>query len=134
MTIDTEYFRNMLQTFLNTNEPDLSSDRKLISWRAEAANEVYRRFADQDKAAALELAKIRLLEGLEFSVYYLVLEIVCRYYNRIPDKEQQEICEKILPHCIKIYNRFSFSSNIGNAYYSMVAAIQEVIKEYNEKF
>ena len=133
MIIDTEYFRNLLQAFLNTNVPDLSNDKKLISWRAEAANEVYHRFVDQDKTAALEMAKIRLFEGLEFSVYYFVLDIVCRYYNRIPDKTQQEICEAILPRCIKIYNRLSFSSNIGNAYYCMVAAIQEIIKDYHDK-
>lgn len=135
MTIDAEYFRKLLQTFLNTNEPDLSGDTILIEKKSEVAFKLYCSLAKQDKSAALEMAKIKLFEGLEFSIYYFVLELICRYFNRIPDRNIHQICQNILPQCVEIYNHFSFDEEktLEDDYYNMVAAIQKIIRQYSEK-
>lgn len=133
MNVDFEYFKKLLQTFLNTNEPDLSHDVKLIEERATAAYDLFGQWKEKDRAIALELAKMKLFEGLEFSVYYLVLGLVCKYFNQIPDKSRQEICQAVLPDCIEIYNCFSFKEDIDKSYYKMIGTMQRIIEEYCKK-
>lgn len=130
MIMDAGYFRKLLQNFLNTNEPDLSNDTRLIEERTIVAFDMYRKFENQDKTAAINLAKMKLFEGLEFSVYYLVLELVCKYFNQIPNKSRQEICQAVLPDCIEIYNCFSFKEDIDKSYYKMISCMERIIEEY----
>lgn len=133
-TVNIEYFRKLLQQFLKTNTPDLSRDTKLMEERTNAAYKIYNSLVAKDKYAALELAKMKLLEGLELSVFYLVLDISCSYFNRIPSQEQRKFCKKILPQCIKVYDRFSFSDNPDEGtYYKMVQAMQDVMIKYCEE-
>lgn len=130
--ITPEYFKKLLVVFLKTNEPDLSHDEILIDERAELACKIYDKLAHKDKNAAFELAKMKLFEGLELSVFYFVLDLTCNYFNRIPDKKQREFCMKVLPECAKVYDRFSFTDDHHEEnYYLMIEEMQEIIKNHS---
>lgn len=131
-TLTPEYFKKLLVVFLKTNEPDLSHDEILIDERTNLACKIYDKLAHKDKNAAFELAKMKLFEGLELSVFYFVLDLTCNYFNRIPDKTQRDFCMKVLPECAEVYDRFSFTDNLdGENYYLMVREIQEIIKNHS---
>lgn len=127
-----DYFKKLLTVFLKTNDPDLSGDKKLIDERADAAYKIYVRLVEKDKTAAFEVAKMKLFEGLELSVFYFVLDLTCNYFNRIPDKSQREFCMKVLPECSIVYDRFTFSDRQDEeSYYDMVKEMQEIMKVHS---
>lgn len=98
---ELSYYGLYLLDYLRKYHPDKVSDTGLISGREEAASETFEkaRRAGSSTEAAQEEAMRVLLEGLHFSPYALLREVVeNEFADEVAASDREAFCRKLFPY------------------------------------
>ena len=128
--IQADYFETMLAAFLYEKHPHMAGDKKLITSRSKAAFKTYGEICAKgyDHFLALERACMELIDGLQFSLYQFLYDMLTDDFNEIADEERRDFCLAILPECQKAYNSLSFDGlEDWEARYKLEEKIAEII-------
>lgn len=106
---ELSYFGTALMAFLRESHPQLSDDKELISIRSEAAAGTYERAirAGDTVFEALELANAVLYDGLRFSRYDTIFEVVSEWFPEVQPKQRTAFCLKMLPVCQAVFDKYN---------------------------
>ena len=110
-TISREYFRSILEQFLDENHPELPDREKLLENRSERALQTYCELSEKgtDRSVALEAAIGELTGGFGFSLFQFIYGLVCDDFSEeITDETRRDFCIAILPECRKTAERLSY--------------------------
>ena len=103
---ELSYYGLYLLDYLRKYHPDKVSDTPFIAGREEAASETFEkeRTAGSTVEAAQEEAMRVLLEGLHFSPYALLLEVVENEFSEeVQEQEREAFCREIFPHLKNLF-------------------------------
>ena len=107
---ELSYYGLYLLDYLRKYHPDKVIDIEFITGREEAASETFEkeRAAGSTVEAAQEEAMRILLEGLHFSPYALLLEVVeNEFADEVAASDREAFCREIFPHLEKLVCRLS---------------------------
>lgn len=103
---ELSYYGLYLLDYLRKYHPDKVIDTEFITGREEAASETFEkeRAAGSTVEAAQEEAMRVLLEGLHFSPYALLLEVVENEFSEeVQEQEREAFCREIFPHLKNLF-------------------------------
>ena len=98
---ELSYYGLYLLDYLRKYHPDKVIDTEFITGREEAASETFEkeRAAGSTVEAAQEEAMRVLLEGLHFSPYALLLEVVeNEFAEEVQEQEREAFCRELFPY------------------------------------
>jgi hypothetical protein len=109
-TISQPYFRALLENYLNENHPKIADREELLENRSKRALQTYRELSGKGAAheTALEIACLELTDGLGFSMYQFLYQLICEDFAEIPDEKRRDFCFAIFPECQKISDSLSY--------------------------
>ena len=116
--MELNYFKLALISFLKESHPELSKDQNFIASRSDIAAEVYSEAvkAGRSHVEAQELSDERLYEGLHFSLYNTLVNIIWReFFNEIPEDEAKEVALKVLPLCYDVAAKYSLTDDFADS-------------------
>lgn len=131
---DLDYFKGVLVNFLDDNHPLMSGDEKLIRARSRAALSTFNELEGKgvDTRVALEMATLELTDGLRFSLYKFLLNLISEDFDEIPVDKRKDFCLRILPECKKIAESVSCQAADDHdddfAFYRLETGLTRVIK------
>ena len=113
---DLSYFRLRLKELLNSSFPEKANDQKFIaqrsSWAANAYDGAFR--SGNAIAQCDEIANYILFEGLYFSKFDTVFQIVCNEFDTImADEELRPFALKMLPVCEAVFARYELTDDFA---------------------
>ena len=103
---ELSYYGLYLLDYLRKYHPDKVIDIEFITGREEAAAETFEktRLEGSSTEAAQEEAMRILLEGLHFSPYALLLEVVENEFSEeVQEQEREAFCREIFPHLKNLF-------------------------------
>jgi hypothetical protein len=115
---DLSYFRLRLQELLNTSFPEKAYDVKFIDQRsAWAANAYEGAFRTGNSASQCnEISDCILFEGLHFSKFDSVLQVVCNEFDtRMADEELRPFALKMFPICEFVFTSYKLTDDFAYA-------------------
>lgn len=121
---DLSYFRLRLQELLHTSFPEKAYDNKFIeqysSWAANAYEGAFRSGNSIDQCD--EIANYILFEGLHFSRFDTVFQVVCNEFDTImADEELRPFALKMLPVCGPVFEEYVLTDDFAyNAAYDLL--------------
>ena len=137
---DFSYYGLYLLDYLRTNKFEQASDNAFIRERADHAAETYERARLEGitSAGAQELAMNTLLEGLHYSKYAILREVVeNEFADDVPEAKRESFTRKLLPlvgNVFSIYDlsddNFALSSDYDLLYTELTGAVVLYIEEY----
>ena len=137
---DFSYYGLYLLDYLRTNKFEQAADDAFIRERADRAAETYERARLEGYPAegAQELAMDTLLEGLRYSKYAILREVVENEFpDEVPEEKREAFTQKLLPlvdGVFSIYNlsddRFALSSGYDLLYTELTGAVVLYMEEY----
>ncbi|WP_370858934.1 DUF1896 family protein [Phocaeicola coprocola] len=137
---ELSYYGLYLLDYLRKYHPDKVSDTGLISGREEAAAETFEkaRLEGSSTEAAQEEAMRILLEGLHFSPYALLLEVVENEFSEeVQEQEREAFCREIFPHLKNLFagypttdDTFALSPEHDLLYTELTGAIMLYLEAY----
>ncbi|GGE19280.1 MULTISPECIES: DUF1896 domain-containing protein [Sphingobacterium] len=113
---DLSYFRLRLKELLNSSFPEKANDQKFIaqrsSWAANAYDGAFR--SGNAIAQCDEIANYILFEGLYFSKFDTVFQIVCNEFDTImADEELRPFALKMFPVCEAVFARYELTDDFA---------------------
>ena len=116
---DLSYFRLRLQELLNTSFPEKANDQKFIeqrsSWAANAYEGAF--FAENAIDQCNEIANYILFEGLHFSKFDTVFQVVCNEFDTImADEELRPFALKMFPICEPVFEKYELTDDFAYTY------------------
>lgn len=104
---ELSYFRAALLHFLKEYHPHIAGNRQLVDMRAASAEEVFYSLVKEgeDIHTANSLALEELFSGLEFSLYYLIYDII-RENEHVPVNRYRSLSNELLPLCNPILDSY----------------------------
>lgn len=129
---DLSYFQIRLQELLNTSFPEKASDQKFIAQRSDLAGAAYE---DAFRAGfpideCNLIANQVLFEGLHFSKFDTIFQVVCHEFDTImADEELRLFALKMLPVCepafahYELADDFAYSYEFDNLYTELTGTI-----------
>ena len=137
---DFSYYGLYLQDYLRTNRFEQATDEAFIRERADRAAGTYEwaRLEGYPADGAQELAMRTLLEGLHYSKYAILREVVeNEFADEVPETEREYFTQKLLPlvkNVFSIYDlsddNFALSSDYDLLYTELTGAVVLYIEEY----
>ena len=137
---DFSYYGLYLLEYLRTNRFEQATDETFIRERADRAAETYEqaRLEGYTTAGAQELAMNILLEGLRYSKYAILREVVeNEFSDDVPEAKRESFTKKLLPlvgSVFSIYNlsddNFALSPDYDLLYTELTGAAVLYIEEY----
>jgi hypothetical protein len=136
---DLSYFRLRLQELLNTSFPEKAHDQKFIEQRSKwAANAYESAFRLGNSIVQCDhIADHILFEGLHFSPFDTVFQVVCNEFDTImADEELRPFALKMLPVCRSLFanseqtDDFAYSEAYDLLYTEITGTIQTWIEEH----
>ena len=137
---DFSYYGLYLLDYLRTNRFEQATDEAFIRKRADRAAETYERarLDGSTSAGAQELAMNTLLEGLHYSKYAILREVVeNEFADDVPEAKRESFTRKLLPlvgNVFSIYDlsddNFALSPDYDLLYTELTGAIVLYIEEY----
>lgn len=108
-TGELSYFGTALLAFLRESHPQLSNDKDLIHSRSESAAETYQRAIHEGNNVmeSLALANAVLYNGLRFSRYDTIFDVVSEWFPEVLPKERTAFCLKMLPVCRAVFDKYN---------------------------
>jgi len=130
---ELSYFNAALLYYLREYHPHIARDDKLIGIRSQAAEDLFYELVHEgkDHYTAHSLALEELYTGLEFSLYYLIYDIV-REDKRIPANRRRTVSVGLLPLCNPLLDNYA-ETDLSEDWFSMELLEQEIkaiIKQY----
>jgi len=135
---ELSYYGLYLLSYLQNNQPDKAGDTAFIEERADHAADVYEqaRLEGYQPDGAQELAMAALLQGLHFSKYNTVVEVLWNELSdEVPQSEAPAAALKLLPYLEGIFaqyplsDSFAYSSEYELLYSELTGAILICIEE-----
>lgn len=132
------YFSLRLKELLNTSFPELSGNKEFINQRSRLAAKTYNDafIAGNTINQCNEIAMYILFEGLHFSKFDTVFQVVCNEFDRLmADEELLPFSLKMMSVCktvfaeYKLSDDFADSPEFGSLYTELVGTIQIWIEE-----
>ena len=116
---DLSYFRLRLQELLNSSFPEKAHDQKFIhqrsSWASNAYEGAFR--AGNPIEQCNEIANYILFEGLHFSKFDTVFQVVCNEFDTLmADEELRPFALKMLPVCEPVFSRYTLTDDFAYGY------------------
>ena len=137
---DFSYYGLYLLDYLTTNKFEQATDEAFIRERADCAAEAYERARLEGYSAdgAQELAMKTLTEGLRYSKYAILREIVeNEFAGEVPETEREAFTRKLLPlvgNVFSIYDlsddNFALSPDYDLLYTELTGAVVLYLEEY----
>ena len=137
---DFSYYGLYLLDYLRTNKFEQASDDAFIRERADRAAETYERarLDGSTSAGAQELAMNTLLEGLHYSKYAILREVVeNEFADEVPGKKREAFIRKLLPPVGNVFSaydlsddNFALSPEYDLLYTELTGAVVLYIEEY----
>lgn len=112
---ELSYYGLYLLDYLRKYHPDKVIDTEFITGREEAASETFEkeRAAGSTVEAAQEEAMRVLLEGLHFSPYALLLEVVeNEFADEVAASDREAFCREIFPHLKNLFAGYPTTDDI----------------------
>lgn len=116
---DLSYFRLRLQKLLNTSFPEKAYDEKFINQRSSwAANAYEGAFRSGNPVEQCDhIAEYILFEGLHFSKFDTVFQVVCNEFGTImADEELRSFALKMFPVCESVFARYELTDDFAYSY------------------
>jgi hypothetical protein len=113
---ELSYFSLRLQELLNISFPELSGDQLFISRRSRlAANAYTEAFTSGNTVEqCTEIALYILFEGLYFSRFDTVFQVVCNEFDtRMADEELRPFTLKMLPVCETVFANYKLTDDFA---------------------
>ena len=113
---DLSYFRLRLQELLTTSFPEKAYDVKFIDQRSSwAANAYEGAFLAGNPASQCDhIAEYILFEGLHFSKFDTVFQLVCNEFDtRMADEELRSFALKMLPVCEPVFANYKLADDFA---------------------
>ena len=137
---DFSYYGLYLLDYLRTNRFEQATDEAFIRERADRAAGTYERamLEGYPAAGAQELAMRTLTEGLRYSKYAILREVVeNEFADDVPEAERESFTRKLLPlvgNVFSIYDlsddNFALSPDYDLLYTELTGAVVLYIEEY----
>ena len=137
---DFSYYGLYLLDYLRKNKFEQATDEAFIRERADRAAEVYERarLDGTSTAGAQELAMNTLMEGLRYSKYAILREVVeNEFADEVPEAEREAFTQKLLPLVGNVYSiydlsddNFALSPDYNLLYTELTGAVVLYIEEY----
>ena len=137
---DFSYYGLYLLDYLRKNKFEQATDEAFIRERADRAAEAYERarLDGASTAGAQELAMNTLMEGLRYSKYAILREVVeNEFAEEVPEADREVFTQKLLPlvgNVFSIYNlsddNFALSPDYDLLYTELTGAVVLYIEEY----
>ena len=137
---DFSYYGLYLLDYLRTNRFEQATDEAFIRERADRAAETYERARLEGYPAdgAQELAMRTLTEGLRYSKYAILREVVeNEFTGEVPESERESFLQRLLPlvgNVFSVYylsdDDFALSPDYGLLYTELTGAVVLYIEEY----
>ena len=137
---DFSYYGLYLLDYLRTNKFEQATDEAFIRERADRAAGTYERarLEGYPAAGAQELAMNTLLEGLRYSKYAILREVVeNEFADDVPEAKRESFTRKLLPlvgNVFSIYDladdNFALSPDYDLLYTELTGAVVLYIEEY----
>ena len=111
---ELSYYGLYLLDYLRKYHPDKANDTEFIAEREEAASEAFEkeRAAGSTMEAAQEEAMRVLLEGLHFSPYALLREVVeNEFADEVADSDREAFCRELFPYLKKLLEGYRTSDD-----------------------
>ncbi|MFH6961693.1 DUF1896 domain-containing protein [Flavobacterium plurextorum] len=113
---DLSYFRLRLTELLNNSFPEKANDQKFIEQRSLwAANAYQGAFGSGNSIEQCnEIANYILFEGLNFSRFDTVFQVVCNEFDTImADEELRPFAQKMFPVCEPVFTRYELTDDFA---------------------
>jgi hypothetical protein len=114
---ELSYYGLYLLSYINENHPNLLSDTDFIESRADLAAAAYEqaRLEEYTPEGAQELAMVTLIEGLHFSKYNTLLEVLWNEFaDELPQGDAGEFAFKLLPSLENIFSKYPLSDDFAD--------------------
>lgn len=105
---ERSYFRLNLLSYLRDAHPDKANDLSFIAGRGDLEAEAYSDAIKSglDHIQAAEIANHTLFQGLHFSPYNLLVEILWNeFFDEIPPGIAQAKAKELMHECTAVFNR-----------------------------
>lgn len=116
---DLSYFKLRLQELLNTSFPEKAFDTKFIDQRSSwAANAYEGTFQSGNSIEQCnEIANYILFEGLHFSKFDTVFQVVCNEFDTIMvDEELRPFALKMFSICEPVFSSYKLTDDFAYGY------------------
>ena len=113
---DLSYFSLRLQELLNTSFPEKAHDQRFIEQRSKwAANANEGAFSSENSTEQCNrIADYILFEGLHYSKFDTVFQVVCNEFNSIMlDEELRPFALKMLPICEPVFAKYVLTDDFA---------------------
>ena len=137
---DFSYYGLYLLDYLRTNRFEQATDKAFIRERADRAAEMYERarLEGYPAAGAQELAMRTLTEGLRYSKYAILREVVeNEFAGEVPESDRESFLQRLLPlvgNVFSVYDLsdddFALSSDYDLLYTELTGTVVLYIDEY----
>lgn len=115
---ELSYYGLYLLSYLRESHPDKAGDAAFVEERAERAAEAFEqaRREGHTPEGAHELAMSALLEGLHFSKYDTVVEVLWNECaDEVPQSEAPAAALKLLPYLEGVFARYPLSDDFAHS-------------------
>ena len=116
---DLSYFRLRLQELLNTSFPEKANDQKFVEQRSSWAANAYEGAFSSGNAIEQcnEIANYILFEGLHFSKFDTVFQVVCNEFDTImADEELRPFALKMSLVCEAVFSNYELTDDFAYGY------------------
>jgi hypothetical protein len=133
------YYELRLRELLNTSFPQLAGNEEFIAQRADLAAKAYEDafLAGNDIPECNRSGAKILFEGLYFSTFDTVFNVVCNEFDRLmPDEELHTFALKMLRVCEPVFTKYSLTYDFEDSpeynllYTELTGTIQNWIEEH----
>ncbi len=111
---ELSYFRLNLLSFLRDAHPDKADDLSFIAGRGDIAAEAYSEAIKSglDHVQAAEIADKVLFEGLHFSPYNTIVEILWNEFSKeVSPDEAGAKAKDLLPYCRAVFAKYKLNDD-----------------------
>lgn len=113
---DLSYFRLRLQELLHTSFPEIAWDTSFINQRSSWAANAYEGafIAGNPIEQCNEIADYILFEGLHFSKFDTVFQVVCNEFDTVmADEELRPFAIRMLSICEPVFNTYELTDDFA---------------------
>lgn len=116
---DLSYFKLKLQELLNSSFPEKAGDKKFIEQRSVLAANAYEGafLSGNTIDQCNEIANYVLFEGLHFSKFDTVFQVVCNEFDTLmADEELWPFALKMFPVCEPVFSNYELADDFAYTY------------------
>ena len=135
---ELSYYGLSLLSYLNDSHPHKTSDKAFITKRADLAAEAYSEAIRNGLThiEAEELANAELYQGLHFSVYNTLVNILWDEFSvEIPEDTARKVALQVLPLCGNVLAKYTLTDDFADTpaydllYTELVGTIQILLED-----